>query len=414
MVRRETMKRILLLTQWFDPEPTAKGLPFAKELVRKGHDVEVVTGFPNYPDGKLYPGYRMSWLKRETVDGVRVTRLPLFPSHDASAVRRLTTYATFSAAALMYCLFGAKRPDVVYVYQLPSTGVVAALIKAFRGAAFVFDVQDVWPDALRATGMVRSERVLAVVDRVTRWLYRCADVVVVLSPGFRRLLIERGVPDSKVELIYNWCDEAALAAPESLAPELAALSGQFRIVFAGNMGKAQALDAVLEAADRLRTDGTRVHFVFVGGGVDVERLKTIAETRTLTNVMFLPRMPMNRVGEVLQAADAVLVHLKDEAIFARTIPSKIQAYMALGKPILVAVPGDAAELVRQAQCGVEALPEDAASIASAASRLASCSPDELTAMGRRAKTFYDDRLSMAVGAGRFSRLFETVTHAKHG
>jgi colanic acid biosynthesis glycosyl transferase WcaI len=408
------MKRILLLTQWFDPEPTAKGLPFAKELVRKGHDVEVVTGFPNYPDGKLYPGYRMSWMKRETLDGVRVTRLPLYPSHDASALRRLTTYATFSATALLYCLFGAKRPDVVYVYQLPSTGVVAALIKAFRGAAFVFDVQDVWPDALRATGMVRSERLLAAVDRVTRWLYRRADAVVVLSPGFRQLLIERGVPDAKLELIYNWCDEAALTAPDSMSPELAALNGRFRIVFAGNMGKAQSLGAVLEAAERLKAGSTRVHFVFVGGGVEVENLKAIAQSRALTNVTFLPRMPMNRVGEVLQSADAVLVHLKDEPIFARTIPSKIQAYMALGKPILVAVHGDAADLVRQAQCGVEAIPEDATSIAHAASQLASCSSDELTSMGRRAKHFYDSRLSMAVGAGRFARLFETVTHAKHG
>src|SRR5262245_9234259 len=326
------MKRILLLTQWFDPEPTAKGLPFARELVRRGDVVEVVTGFPNYPDGKLYPGYRMSWLKRETLDGVTITRLPLYPSHDASALKRLTTHATFSAAAALYCLVGAKRPDVVYVYQLPSTGVVAALIKAFRGAAFVFDVQDVWPDALRATGMVRSERLLAGVNRVTRWIYRRADAIVVLSPGFRRLLVERGVPDSKIELIYNWCDEAALAAPGSASAELAALNGQFRIVFAGNMGKAQSLDAVLEAAERLRTEGTRVHFVFVGGGVEVERLKAIAQARTLTNVTFLPRMPMNRVGEVLQSADAVLVHLKDEPIFARTIPSKIQAYMALGKP----------------------------------------------------------------------------------
>ena len=408
------MKRILLLTQWFDPEPTAKGLPFAKELVRRGHDVEVVTGFPNYPDGKLYPGYRMSWLQRETIDGVRITRLPLYPSHDSSAWRRLTTYATFSAAATLYCLFGAKRPDVVYVYQLLSTGVVAALIKAFRGSAFVFDVQDVWPDALRATGMVRSERLLTLVNRVARWVYRRADAIVVLSPGFRRLLIERGVPDPKIELIYNWCDEAALAAPNATSAEVAAPNAQFRIVFAGNMGKAQRLDAVLDAADRLLAERARVHFVFVGGGVEVENLKAIAQSRRLTNVTFLPRMPMNRVGEVLQRADAVLVHLKDEPIFARTIPSKIQAYMALGKPILVAVHGDAAELVRQAQCGVEAIPEDAASIARAASRLAACSSEELALMGQRAKHFYDDQLSMTVGAARFGRLFEAITQAQHG
>jgi len=177
------------------------------------------------------------------------------------------------------------------------------------------------------------------------------------------------------------------------------------------MGKAQSLETVLEAADRLKADRARVGFVFVGGGVEVERLKAIAQARDLTNVTFLPRMPMNRVGEVLQSADAVLVHLKDEAIFARTIPSKIQAYMALGKPILVAVRGDAAQLVREARCGVEAVPEDAASIARAAARLASCPRDELVSMGQRARSFYDCHLSMAVGADRFSRVFDAVTHA---
>jgi glycosyltransferase involved in cell wall biosynthesis len=292
--------------------------------------------------------------------------------------------------------------------------VVAALIKLVRGSAFVFDVQDVWPDALRATGMVGNDRVLGIVDRVTRWLYRRADAIVVLSPGFRQLLLDRGVPASKIELIYNWCDEAALSAPASATTELAGLTGQFRIVFAGNMGKAQSLDAVLDAADRLKNEGARVHFVFVGGGVEVERLKSIAAARALANVTFLPRVPMNRVGEVLQSADAVLVHLKDEPIFARTIPSKIQAYMALGKTILVAVHGDAAELVRQAQCGIAATPEDGASIARAALQLASSTREELTSMGRRAKRFYDDRLSMAVGAARFADLFEAVTHAKRG
>jgi glycosyltransferase involved in cell wall biosynthesis len=405
------MKRIMLLTQWFDPEPTAKGLPFAKELVRRGYDVEVVTGFPNYPDGELYPGYRLSWMKRETIDGVRVTRLPLYPSHDTSALRRLITYASFSAAATAYCLFVARRPDVVYVYQLLSTGVVAAVIKAVRGAAFVFDVQDVWPDALRATGMVHSERLLAAVGRIANWVYRRADAVVVLSPGFRRMLLDRGVPDRKIEVIYNWCDEAALAGTGSASPEVDARDG-FRIVFAGNMGKAQSLGAVLDAADRLKTECARVQLLFVGGGVEVETLKSIAQSRNLTNVTFAARMPMNRVGEVLQSADAVLVHLKDEPVFARTIPSKIQAYMALGKPILIAVHGDAADLVQQAQCGVQAVPEDPPSIARAAAQLASCSRDELAVMGRKAKDFYDGHLSMAVGTGRFSRLFETVTHAE--
>src|SRR6059036_1619905 len=109
-------KRILLLSQWFEPEPTFKGLVFARELVKRGYDVEVVTAFPNYPGGKLYPGYRMSWRKRERIDGVEITRLPLYPSHDESAVRRVANYTSFAFAAALYCLFQAKRADIVYVY----------------------------------------------------------------------------------------------------------------------------------------------------------------------------------------------------------------------------------------------------------------------------------------------------------
>lgn len=399
-------KRILLLSQWFEPEPIFKGLLFARELVRRGFDVEVVTGFPNYPTGKLYPGYRMSWRKREVIDGVLITRLPLFPSHDASARRRIATYVSFALSALVYCTLQARRPAVIYVYQLPTLGVVAGLVKVIRRCAFVFDVQDVWPDALRATGMVRNGRVLAVVDRALRWVYRRADRVVALSPGFRRLLLQRGARD--VELIYNWSPEEALADPRDV--EVPGFPGddRFRLVFAGNLGKAQALDTVLEAADVLRERCPRVQIVFIGDGVERERLKAVALDRGLANVTFLPRVGMDEIGWVLQRADALLLHLKNDPLFSITIPGKTQAYMAIGKPILSAVPGDAADLVRQAQCGVEARPEDPESIAAAAVALASMTTADLQALGRRGRAFYESNLSVAVGVDRFARIFHAV------
>jgi glycosyltransferase involved in cell wall biosynthesis len=399
-------KRILLLSQWFEPEPIFKGLLFARELVRRGFEVEVVTGFPNYPTGKLYPGYRMSWARREVIDGVRITRLPLFPSHDSSAVRRIATYVSFALSALLYCTFQARRPAVVYVYQLPTLGVVAALTKMLRRCAFVFDVQDVWPDALRATGMVRSGRALALVDRTLRWVYRRADTIVVLSPGFRRLLLDRGARD--VELIYNWSPEEALAAPRAVDVPGFPGDDRFRLVFAGNLGKAQALDTVLETAARLVQRCPRVQIVFIGDGVERDRLKAVAVDRGLANVTFLPRVGMDEIGSVLQRADALLLHLKNDPLFAMTIPGKTQAYMAIGKPILAAVPGDASDLVREAQCGIEATPEDPESIADAAARLASMRPADLEAMGRRGSAFYAANLSVAVGVDRFARIFNAV------
>ena len=371
--------------------------------------MEVVTGFPNYPGGTLYPGYRMSWLKREVIDGVQVTRLPLYPSHDASAVRRLGNYASFAVTAAIYCVFIARKADVVYVYQLLTLGVVAALIKALRGTPFVFDIQDIWPDTLRASGMVGSERVLALVDRAARWTYRRADRIIVLSPGFRELLLGRGVPSEKIELIYNWCDEASLGSPRD--GDIGGFPGadKFRLLFAGNMGKLQALDAVLDAAELLQHRSPNIVIVMIGGGVDADRLRATARRRGLNNVVFMPRVGMDRIGAFLQLADALLVHLRADPLFSITIPGKTQAYMAMGKPMLMAAPGDAATLVRLAQCGVEAIPQNAASIAKAAEILASLSPEDRNAMGRRGESYYRSNLALSIGVGRFIRLFERAT-----
>lgn len=400
--------KVVLLTQWFDPEPTFKGLAFARELVGKGFEVEVVTGFPNYPGGKVYDGYRMRLLQREVIDGVQITRLPLYPSHDGSALRRIGNYVSFAASSLFYGLFMLKRPDVIYAYHPPLTvGMTASLLRLIRRIPVVYDIQDMWPDTLRATGMLGNERLLSAISRFCDWVYRRVDRIVVLSPGFRRLLIERGVPPEKLDVIYNWCDEAALQAAPVASPD-SAPDGQFRVVFAGNMGKAQALSAVVEAAELLSTERAEVRFVLVGSGIEVDSLKQLVAKKRLENVVFVPRVPMNEVGAILASADALLVHLKDDPLFAITIPSKTQAYMAIGKPLLMAVRGDAAELVQQAACGVTAIPEDARSVADAVIRLANLAALEREEMGERSRVFYQRELSLAVGAERFAAHFRAL------
>ena len=401
--------RVLLLTQWFDPEPTFKGLVFARELVSQGFEVEVVTGFPNYPGGKLYPGYKLKLLKREVIDGVYVTRVPLYPSHDQGAFGRILNYVSFAASSLLYGLFGAKRPDVIYAYHPPLTvGICASLIRIFRRVPVIYDIQDMWPDTLRATGMFSNEKALGIVSRVCDWVYRRVDQLVVLSPGFKRLLMERGVSDEKIELIYNWCAEDSLSAPTGVLPAAFPGNDTFNILFAGNMGKAQALDAVLEAAALLQVNAPAVRFVFVGGGVEVPRLKTFATDRALNNVVFLPQVPMSEVGALLAAADALLVHLKTDPLFTITIPSKTQAYMASGKPILMAVDGDAAKLIRESGGGRIAQSEDPASIAAAALSLMEATAEERTAMGERNYRFYEENMSLAVGMARFGTLFKRL------
>lgn len=401
--------RVLLLTQWFDPEPTFKGLVFARELVRQGFEVEVVTGFPNYPGGKLYPAYKLKLLQREVIDGVRVTRVPLYPSHDQGAVGRVLNYVSFAASSLPYGLFGARRPDVIYAYHPPLTvGISAALIRLFRRVPVVYDIQDMWPDTLRATGMFSNERALRVISKVCDWVYRRVDQIVVLSPGFKRLLIERGVPESKIEVIYNWCAEDALDAPQGEVSAIFPDQQQFRILFAGNMGKAQALDAVLQAAELLQQKAANISFVFLGGGVEVQRLQQQAVAKQLSNVTFLPPVPMAEVGSYLNAADALLVHLRKDPLFSITIPSKTQAYMAVGKPILMAVDGDAAYLVRDSGCGRVAESENPQAIADAALALHDASKKERQAMAENSRQFYQERLSLRVGAARFGELFQQI------
>lgn len=401
--------RVLLLTQWFDPEPTFKGMVFARELVRQGFEVEVLTGFPNYPGGKIYPGYRMRWLQRETIDGVRITRVPLYPSHDRSAIQRVLNYVSFAASALFYGLFAVRRCDVMYAYHPPLTvGIAASLVRLFRRIPVVYDIQDMWPDTLRATGMVGNARALSLVDAVCKWVYRRVDHIVVLSPGFKRLLLERGVPADKVDVICNWADEASLSAPTGTLPDTFPGPDRFRLVFAGNMGKAQALGAVLDAAALLQARGSRISFVFVGGGVEVNDLKRNVAERALRNVTFIPAVPMAEVGTLLEAADALLVHLRRDPLFTITIPSKTQAYMAVGKPLLMAVDGDAADLVLESGGGVVAASERAEAIAEAAQSLAALSPEARCAMGQRAQTYYREHLALHVGVARFGDIFRRL------
>ena len=406
--------RILLLTQWFDPEPTFKGMVFARELVRQGFDVEVLTGFPNYPGGKVYPGYRIKLLQREIIEGVQVTRVPLYPNHDQSAVKRVLNYVSFAASSLMYGLFMARRADVIYAYHPPLTvGITASLIRLLRRIPVVYDIQDMWPDTLRATGMVNNVRALNVVAAVCRWVYRRVDHIVVLSPGFKRLLVQRGVPVAKVDVIYNWADEAALVAPQGQLPASFPGSEQFRIVFAGNMGKAQALDTVLDAAALLQARNSRVYFVLLGGGVEVSRLKLRAAELQVRNVVFLPPVPMAEVGTLLHAADALLVHLRKDPLFEITIPSKTQAYMAVGKPLLMAVDGDAADLVVQSGGGVVAQAENANALAEAADALAAMAPEALQAIGNKAQRYYQQQLALQVGVSKFGVIFKRLS-AKSG
>lgn len=403
--------KILLLTQWFDPEPTFKGLAFAKELKRQGHEVQVLTGFPNYPGGKIYDGYKLRLYQREEIDGISILRVALYPNHDSSALKRIFNYISFAFMAMLFGIFTTKKADVIYAYHPPLTvGIAAILIKFFRRTPIVYDIQDMWPDTLKATGMLNNNKILNVIGSVCKLVYRFVDHIVVLCPGFKKMLIERAVPEHKISIIYNWCDEQGLTQAQPAKVEYQQLmQNRFNIVFAGNMGKAQALDTILEVAKKVQNIQD-IQFVFVGGGTETERLKQRLTTENISNTVFIPRMPMAEVGGILKLSNLLLVHLKKDPLFEITVPSKTQAYMAMGKPVLMAVAGDAADLIQRAECGCVATSEDVESIQQAILRIYHLSASEQLQMGLNARNYYLQKLSLEIGVRQFVEIFEKVKH----
>lgn len=387
------------------------GLPFAKALVELGHEIEVLTGFPNYPGGEVYEGYHIRPLERETVSGIPVIRVPIYPSHDNSVVRRIATYTSFAISASLIGPWVVKAADVVHVEQGPATvGLPGCVLRLLRRIPFVYTVQDLWPDSLPSTGMFSNLLGLWTVGKWCEFVYKCSGKIVAITPGFKKRLCERGVPEDKIEVIYEWCDDSQIAhvqKNQQLAHVLG-MEGRFNIVFAGNMGKAQALGAVLEAAKMLAADSPYVQFVFIGSGVEVGGLKQKATDMNLKNVLFLKRRPISEIGTVLSLGDVLLVHLKNDPLFSITIPSKTQAYMAAGRPILIGVKGDAADLVTKAKAGLVCEPENPNSIAEAIRRFLAMSQVERDAMGANGRRFYEQQLSSTIGIKRFERIFESL------
>lgn len=400
--------KILLLNQLFYPEPNhLKGLTFARGLQERGHQVEVLTCFPNYPGGKIYEGYRQRLFQREIVEGIPVLRLPLFPSHDDSGMRRIACYTSFALAAATVGTAMVKRADVVHVYQGPaSLAFPAFILKSLRGMPYVYDIQDLWPDSLSASGMMSNRLVLGAVTRWCNTAYRRASRIIVLSPGFKSELIARGVPEDKISVVYNWCEEQPVVQNTDIIRQQTGLEGRFVVMYAGALGTVQALDTILDAATMLAKSNPQIMLVFMGDGVEKARLQQKAQGSR--NVTFLPRQPVSEAAEYLQMADALLIHLQNEPLFKITIPQKTQAYLAAGRPIIIGVEGDAAELVARAGAGVSCQPGNAASAAEAIRTIAAMSPAERQAMGERGREFYLRELSIQVGLEKVEQIFRNV------
>jgi len=384
--------KILIVSQYFWPEEFRIN-DCARELQTRGHTVVVLTGMPNYPKGILFEGYH--WWRPATEDyhGVTVVRVPMVSRGQKQPWRLILNYASF---ALMGSILGPWRCrgkfDVIFVYE-PSpitVGVPAIVLKWRKQCPIVFWVQDLWPESLSATGAVQSRVVLQLTERLVRWIYQRCDLILVQSRGFINSIIAMGAERSCIHYFPNWAE--ALYVPQECAPEERERRGipkGFCLMFAGNIGVAQDFGTILAAVEELRNE-TNFHFVVVGDGRMAVWVQTEVKRRGLGNIVhLLGSHPVTEMPRYFAAADAMLVTLKRDPIFALTIPGKVQSYLACGRPILAGLDGEGAKVVEEADAGFTAPAEDPRALADGIRRLIRLSPQERNSFGQNARAYYE-------------------------
>lgn len=366
---------ILFFTENFPPETNAAATRVAERAhhwIRAGHQVTVITCAPNFPYGRLFPGWQNRWRQTEMREGVRVVRVKTFIARNEGVVLRTLDFLSFMATAFFAALF-ERRPDVVAVTSPQFFAAVGAwALAAVRRLPYVFELGDLWPRSIVAVGAMRDSAVLRALEKLELFLYRRAAAVVALTPAFKDNLVGRGIASDKIKVVINGV-ETSLYGPRSRDRELAATVGvgeAFTIGYVGTHGMAHALGKVLDAAEMLRAE-PHIKFLFAGPGAEREHLIAEAQRRALPNVVFLDPQPKERMPQVWSLCDVALVHLKDSPAFAEVIPSKIFEAMAMGLPILLAAPmGEASRIVEAEHAGIAVPPEDPTSLAQAVKKLA--------------------------------------------
>lgn len=376
--------RILLLTQWYPPEPQEFLAEMAESLQQFGHEVIVLTGFPNWPSGKIYPGYRIKLWQHETLDKVHLVRIPLYPDHSKSGFRRMLNYVSFAVSATLLGPWLIKRADIIHVIPPITAAIPGWILSRLWGVPFTYEIQDMWPETLAATGMLNNKPILTLIGKLAQFVYQQATAIRVISPGFKTNLVEKGVSPEKIHIISNWVDTSfyrPLPPDLDLAQQLG-LKDHFNVMYAGTIGLAQGLETILDAALMLQ-DIPEVQFVLVGDGADMQRLQQEAFDRRINNVLFLGRYPASQMPHFYALADVLLLHLRDDPLFRITIPHKVFSYLASGKPVLAAIAGDAAEVVVNAQAGLACPPSDPMAMVNVIRTLYQLSDIERRAMGEK-------------------------------
>ena len=403
--------RILILSQYFWPE-SFRINEVAQSLQGIGCEVSVLTGQPNYPDGAVFKGYRALAVGREEFAGCSIYRVPLIPRGRANAIRLAANYLSFVCAASVIgpWLLRRKRFDIILVYGISPIlqALPGVVLRGTTGASLVTWVQDLWPQSLEVTGFLSNRRALAVVASVVRWIYRHCDLLLVQSEGF---IPEVRAMSGKTPVEYH-PNPGSLTHATGIGgiPSLVLGSG-FSVVFAGNLGSVQALDTVLAAAAIVR-DLPSVRFVLIGSGSRRDWLNEEIHRIGLTNVEMPGRFAPEAMPAILAQASALLVSLARSPTMSQTIPSKIQAYLAAGRPVIASLDGEGARIIEQAAAGLTCPAEEAQALADAIRKLSTTPAGELEQMGRNGRSFYEQHFEPNALAVRLERRFAQLVASR--
>lgn len=405
--------RVALLTQWYPPERIKLPLVIAEGLVGLGHEVDVLTGFPNYPGGDIISPYRQRPYLRETsASGVTVHRTALYPSHDRSAARRAANYLSWTASSSAVAATALPTPDAFLVYSSPVTASLPAIAAGpRRRIPTALLLQDLWPDSVIGSGMadgVLGRGLQTVMGSASRGLYKRADAIGIISPGMREVLISRGIEPSRVHDTPNWVDTRHLRADARPRPERRAelglpTSGRI-FMYAGNLGPLQRLEPLVDAFAWL--EGAEL--VLLGDGIARQQLQRRVDELRARNVHLPGACPPEDVGEFLSQADVLILSLDDTPLLRVTMPSKVQTYLAAGRPVLAHASGDAADVIVDSGAGFGATPGDTGAIRRAATTFMSADESQLLSMGRAGARRYGDHLAQQHGLHRLSNLLDAA------
>lgn len=377
--------RVIYLCQHFPPEtgaPQIRVYEVSKELIKRGHQVEVLTAFPHHPKGVIPKEYRGMFYMYEEWDGIPVHRSWIYPSPKGSFWKRLVSYFSFTFSAF-YSIFKSKPTDVIICNSPPLflgiTGYIGAKIKR---AKFVFNIADIWPESAVELGILKNKLFIRMAEYLENFLYKKSWKIATATEGIKEYIIRKGKEPSDVFLLPNGVNtDEFIPKPKDLELlKQLGIEGKKVFMYAGTMGYAQGLDAVLKAAEILKTEESDVHFLFVGDGQEREKLEKMKDELNLNNVTFFGQVPVSEMPRMFSIADFSIVSLRDINLFKGARPSKIFPAISSGTPVLYCGSGESASILEEYQCGKIAPPEDPQGIAQAVKELSRISDKEYQQM----------------------------------